>query len=396
MFHSILNSPSLRNLILLLTGTLPVLAGAAIVPALPAIAKNFSDYPQAELWVKSLVSMPGLIIAISAPFVRHWIEWFGKKSVIFTCTLLFILTGSSGYFFENNLPAMLAGRFFLGIAVAGIMVATTSLLTDYFQGPERSRYMGYQAACSGFAGVGTMLLASVISAWDWRLPFLIYTLASILLPGILLYLIQLPSSNKQPSISSDSIQQTTHKHTTLCYFLAATEVFILYAILTHLPFYAAQETTLDNTGAGLIVTLMLLVMSCTSLFYRYFYTKSSFSFIQIIGLIIISSGFLTLALLPSHFGLVLAMLKIGLGLGIIRPNVIMWSMENSTAQQRAKIMGMLTTCFFLGQFFSPLLTQPLLNLINYRGLFMVLSACLLSLCCLLIIYHKKMFKVRCV
>ena len=143
-----LNKTSIRNLTILLGGTLTVLAVATISPALPEMSRFFKDVPNADFLVRLVLTIPGLSIAISAPFIGLLLDRWGRKPVLILSVLLYGLTGTSGYVLET-LPAILIGRSLLGFAVAGIMIGFTTLIADYFSGEQRNKFMGYQGGVMG-------------------------------------------------------------------------------------------------------------------------------------------------------------------------------------------------------------------------------------------------------
>jgi hypothetical protein len=61
------------------------------------------------------------------------------------------------------------------------------------------------------------------------------------------------------------------------------------------------------------------------------------------------------------------------------PNANVWVMQLAPAEIRGKEIGRLTTFWFLGQFLSPLLLLPFLELFTQSQLFYVLAAILLGL-----------------
>ena len=48
----------------------------------------------------------------------------------------------------------------------------------------------------------------------------------------------------------------------------------------------------------------------------------------------------------------------GAAAGLLMPNLNLWTSELVSAAQRGRALGYLTTAFFLGQFFSPIVTLP--------------------------------------
>jgi MFS family permease len=91
------------------------------------------------------------------------------------------------------------------------------------------------------------------------------------------------------------------------------------------------------------------------------------------------------------------MLLAGLGMGLMIPNANIWVMQLAPAEVRGREIGRLTTFWFMGQFISPLLLLPFLNIISLSRLFYLLSALLLSLSLLFFIFsliHKGQIRTE--
>jgi MFS family permease len=57
----------------------------------------------------------------------------------------------------------------------------------------------------------------------------------------------------------------------------------------------------------------------------------------------------------------------GLGLGILMPNMTVWLSSAVADAGRGKALGWLSTSMFLGQFLSPIVTQPLTKALGLGG-----------------------------
>ena len=130
------------------------------------------------------VRVTALVVAISAPFAGILLDRWGRKPVLVAALILFGLAGTSGYFMDS-IYGILVGRAFLGLAVAGVLSGFTTLLTDYFSGVKLNKFMGYQAASIGIAGVIFPLIGGFLTELGWQFPFLTHLLAFLFIPGIL-------------------------------------------------------------------------------------------------------------------------------------------------------------------------------------------------------------------
>jgi len=63
----------------------------------------------------------------------------------------------------------------------------------------------------------------------------------------------------------------------------------------------------------------------------------------------------------------------GLGMGMMIPNTNMWVMKITPTEIRGKEIGKLTTFWFMGQFLSPIIIFPVLNILSLSSTFMLLA-----------------------
>ena len=67
--------------------------------------------------------------------------------------------------------------------------------------------------------------------------------------------------------------------------------------------------------------------------------------------------------------IIVSMLLVGFGIGFVWPNNNLWTLELASNQARGQVMGILTTCVFVGQFISPMAVDPVLQKLGQSGLF---------------------------
>lgn len=343
---------------LLAASTLTVMAGATIAPSLPTMQAYFSEIPNAEFWVRLVLTMPALFIVIGAPIAGQVVDWIGRKPLLTGAAILYGIAGGSG-FVLNSLLAILIGRSLLGLAVAGVMVSATTLIADYYQSDDRAEFMGLQAAFMGLGGVLFLSLGGVIADISWRLPFLIYLFAWLLLPAILLVLFE-PSrfqatSGADPAVSDRLPLQLL----AFVYGAALLMQIAFYLIPVQLPFYLQQIAQANATQSGLAIALATLMSAIASK--NYGWLKRRFSFIQILAIafLLMGMGYVGIGLVDSYGLVLLVLVPAGLGLGLLMPNLSVWTATEAPELLRGRALGGLTTFFFLGQFLSPVVSQPL-------------------------------------
>ena len=354
-------NPWFVKVTLLLASTLTVMAGATIAPSLPAMQTHFADVANVDFWVKLVLTVPALAIVIGSPIAGQMVDVIGRKPLLIGSAILYGLAGGSGFVLDS-LFAILGGRVLLGLAVAGVMVSATTLIADYFSGDQRANFMGLQAAFMGFGGVLFLSGGGFVADLNWRLPFLIYLFAWLLLP-LMVWSLYEPERASAPSHDSDNRSATLNrlpiKLLVTIYGAALLMQVVFYMIPTQLPFHLQQISGADATRSGLAIALATFFSAISSL--NYGKVKQHLNFINILALAftLMGLGYMGIGLVNTY-GLVLLMLiPTGLGLGLLMPNLNVWTSREVPDHLRGRALGGLTTFFFLGQFLSPVVTQPM-------------------------------------
>ncbi len=136
---------------LLAASVMTILGGAFLSPALPTIRTQFGDLANVDFLTRFIITLPALFIAANAPVAGYIVDRFGRMRVLAFSLILAGLAGGSGYI-APTLTTLLIGRALLGIAVAGIMTSTTTLIADYYSGLERAKFLGLQMGLLGISG----------------------------------------------------------------------------------------------------------------------------------------------------------------------------------------------------------------------------------------------------
>ncbi|MBE9033286.1 MFS transporter [filamentous cyanobacterium LEGE 11480] len=372
------------KLTLLLTSTLTIMAGATIAPSLPAMQTYFADVENAQFWVRLLLTVPALFIAIGAPIAGQLVDTLGRKSLLLVSALLYGAAGSSG-FILNSLFSMLVGRAFLGLAVAGIMVSSTTLIADYYQGEKRSSFMGLQAAFMSLGGVVFLSLGGAIAELNWRSPFLIYLFAWLLLPIMLVALYEPSHTTVIPTdhVQLPQVDQMPIKLLGLICGSALLLQIVFYMIPVQLPFYLAQLSGAGAAQSGLAIALATLFGAIASINYSRIKQRLSYFSILGLGFLLLGMGYCGIGLVGNYLMLLVALVPVGFGLGLLTPNLNLWTTSNVPAVFRGRALGWLTTCLFLGQFLSPIITQFFSQTLELKAIYGLTGVAIVTLSILL-------------
>jgi len=368
-----------RNATLLFISTLTIMSGATISASLPGIAARFAEVENVALLSRLVLTLPAVFIALFSPAAGFLVDRFGRKPLLLASLGLFAVAGASGLFLDT-LPGLLVGRAVLGIAVGGIMTATTALVGDLFQGAARDRYMGLQQAFVGIGGTIFLTGGGFLAEMHWRGPFLIYTVAILLVPAALAFLPE--PQRARPARSATGEDRLDGRSTALLALLflaAAVNMIAFYMIPTQLPFYLAALGLPAPSLAGAAIGAGQLVGVVSALAFAPF--RRLLGIMGVFGLGFVSAGlsFLLLAMAESYAGVLVAMAVSGICMGTIMPNFAAAAMLLAPPALRGRISGLLVSSIFAGQFLSPILSQPLISASGYGGAYATMGAGVLVL-----------------
>lgn len=351
--------------------------------------------------VRLVLTVPALFVVIGAPIAGLMVDRWGRKPLLVVSIPLYGLAGSSGFLLES-LSSILVARALLGLAVAGIMTSVTTLIADYYTGSARAQFLGLQAAVMGLGGVITLSAAGFLAGIAWNNPFLIYLFAFAVLPFAALSLYEPESADTRkgvpvphatpedcvceayrirsafaaglqdaPAAPRMELPQTGKtggglnaarlplKLLSLIFGTVLLVQVIFFMIPAQLPFYLENLSNANTLQSGLALASFTLFTAVAALMYGKVREKMGITSIVVVAFGLMGIGYVV-AGLAGGYGQVLVGLAIGgAGFGLMMPNLNVWLTSVVPEELRGRALGGFTTFVFLGQFISPLLSQPL-------------------------------------
>ncbi len=378
---------------LLITSSMAVLGGATLAPALPAIQAQFSDLPNVQFLVRLVLTLPALLIAITAPGAGYIVDRFGRKKVLVASVVLSGLAGLSG-FFALSMPAILIGRAFLGIATAGLMISTTTLITDYYSGAVRATFLGLQAGFMGIVGTILLIVVGFLADGSWNSPFLIYLLPFPILLFVLFILFEpqlearctetsatigepgscvgesVSLEGRVPAFAADA-EPLPVKLLMFTYGTIFLVQIIFYIIPIQLPFYFQNLSGASASQSGVAISTMSFVFALSSILYGKIAARLDRITLLVIAMTLIGLGYTFIAMASGLVLLYAGLIAAGVGIGLMIPNLYVWLASEAPPALRGRVLGGFTTALFLGQFLSPILSQPVTIAYDVRAVFLL-------------------------
>ncbi|AEH39244.1 MFS transporter [Halopiger xanaduensis] len=352
---------------LLLATTLVALSGGIVNPILPAIENAFPNVPNAGTLAQLVSTLTGLIIAIFAPIIGVLVDRYGRKSILVGSIIIYGIGPSLAYFLDS-LYLILATRVFLGIAVAGIMVSSTTLIADYFSGKRRETVMGWQGAMMPFGAAVAMVAGGVIADLNWRTAFLTYLVAFLMLPLVVRYIDEPDIDTNGEETSLPSLTEVREILSGLpLAFLAGVYLTMFIGMIGYnqinveIPFYLQTVTSVSGTMTGIAIAAVSVAAGLVSL--NFDRIRERLHPVAIIACIFAAAGvgFLIAGLTGSYWIIVVGIIIAGAGLILLTPTMNYWVASRITEQYRGRALSGVTTTQFLGMFMSPIAAQPLIS-----------------------------------
>lgn len=353
-----------RNFILILIGNaLLFMVYNMQVPVLPLFGKQLGLTPaQIGIFVGAIM--------FAALVTRLFVPWFsGKfsKKVLLVVGILLYLLASVGYPLLGSFGLLVLLRLFNGL---GHGITTTYFATsaaDELPANKIGEGMGY-------FGIGTMVTASLAPllalAIAQRVSFAAFFVTCI---GILFFaMLAILGTTRSPRSAA---KPTTKAPVFDCQFIPQCSlVFILgvlmSGVMTFTPIYAqAQHLT--------AISWFFFVAAIAGVVIRPIVGRSFDQrgprLVLFISTVLLTMGLVMIAIISSNWLLIVAGIFYGVADGAIYPTLQAWVFKVTTLDNRDTATGMFLNSYDLGMGLGAVVLGGLVELLQYQGMFWVLS-----------------------
>ncbi len=334
---------------ILLLSMLTIMAAAAIAPMLGILREYFSDV--SDLSIRLILTLPQILIIPSSLAAGRLSKTISKRRLLIAGLILYITGGLSGGL-THSIVTLLIFRAVLGIGIGIIFPITTSLVSDFFTGDERTRMMGLSTALNNFGGVIATLLTGILAINSWRPPFLIYSLAVIVLVCVIVWI---PDVKKEQTTHHESPEDSaSHGYTGRI----ITGIFVLNIIFYTIPSTTSMIIHRLSLGGSIFCGSMLAIQNFCSfssgvLFKRIFSVLSHA--VRYVSMILMGAGFILFSIYHTRSVLVISLVLIGTGFGILTPYYFLEISNATTGHRRVVTLSWASCAMFLGQFLNPVM-----------------------------------------
>ncbi len=331
-----------------------ILANSVISPNIPDILADLGQPSDRAGLLVSISPLPGIFMA---PVVGLLADRFGRRRILLPCLVLFGFAAMAAAL-APTFELLLAARFVQGIGGAGLVNLAVVIISDNWDGLERTKRIGQNSAVLTVCLAVIPSIAGLIGErFGWRYAVGIGVLAlPIAVAGVFVL------DDVRPGLTTTYADQlraslrVIRQPQLLTFFLSGVLLFVVVfgVFLTALPVHLEEDFGLAAGSRGLLLSVSAVGSTVAA-----FNLGRIRSVTSIRPLLVGSCGFVALAaaavaLAPSVAVMIPALLLYGVGDGIAIPALQDLASAAAPTAQRAAVIAVWVSCVRLGQFLGPL------------------------------------------
>lgn len=358
--HPVTGRPAGRAqaLVLLFSSCLSILGAVLLAPVLPLIEDAFADTPGVSALVPITLTVPALVIGLTAMVAGRIVDRFGRKRLLVWALVAYAVFGTAPLWLPT-LTLIVASRALVGLTEAAIMTCCTTLLADYFHGSQRERYFGLQVVFTTISATIFFGLGGALGSASWRAPFWLYAVSLPLAVLAARYVWQPEGLPRDRSAHLVPLPWATLRRPVIVTLVGG---LIFYVLIVELSFKLDDLGVVATSTIGLVSAIASLG-TATGAFLFGRLARRGPGFTIPLAFLFSGVGLFGLGLAQSVPLVALTAVVTGFGNGLLLPSLLSWALVSLNVQQRGRGTGVWTSALFIGQFVCPLVVLALSGVI---------------------------------
>ena len=340
---------------LLLPITLSAMAIVLLAPNLPALLQEFASVEHHEYWVPMVLTVPALCVALFSPMAGILGDRFGRRRLLLAAFLVYAVVGIAPVFLRD-LGWIIVSRVAVGLAEAMIMVLSTTMIGDYFEGPARDRWLAGQTAMASISALLFLNVGGFLGRFGWRAPFWVYGSALLMFVLVLLFTWE-PARRDSPDaeIAQRDASSAGFPWLRMTGIIAIT-VFgsvLFYTAQIQSPIGLTQFGITDPARIGFLTSLASIGVPVGTYVYSRVGSKLPIASLLLIEFTLLAIGFLLMSRSGAPSGFLAGCFINQFGAGMLLPSLLVWAISGLPFEVRSRGAGLWTGAFSVGQFLCP-------------------------------------------
>jgi MFS family permease len=349
---------ALRMIVLLAA---PVFAGMvqlAVIPAQTGMASYFSAQGiDGAFAAQNVMTISAPVMAFGAPLIGWLAGRVGKRRTLLVSLLVYGVTGVAGAY-APELYSLLATRLVLGLAAAGFITASVSLIGDYYADEAtRGRLLGWYAIVGGGGSLVILYLAGVMTkARGWQAPFYMYAAA---FPIFVMALFLIKDVRRDVKVEAGSTASDSIWGAWPIFALIILISISMYAVTIQGTYLMAEDGITDQTTQSAVIMMATIGSMAGAYLFRFVRPALGFHLVLALTWGLLALGNIGFASTANAYLLGVFAILSGASSGLMQPLTQTTVLNMVTPAASARAMGMALGCIFLGQFIHPFVMTPL-------------------------------------
>ena len=342
----------------LLVMSLTMACNSALAPILAEVGKFFPDASDSAIQiVLTLINLTTLPMMLIEPAFESKIT---KRDIALIGTVLMLIGGLMPQVLNSQLWMLYAASIVIGAGLSLVVVVSSSLISDYFTGIEKSRVMGFQSI---FVSIGGTIIAKGSGMFTamagWKRGYLVFM---ICVPIILIVALTVPKGTvvqKEESGEKAGISGSMIYFGALCLI---TGIFVA-TFNTNIAMYIDRKGIGDASTAGTVASIMQvigilggLVLGNTVKLFKRFTIGAS--------ILMMAAGTAMVGFSTSLPVICIGAAVVGFGFAIRNPGAVTFAANMVPAAQASLAIAIVSATYNVGNFVSAYVVNPVANMLG--------------------------------
>jgi MFS family permease len=347
-----------------------IMATTLVTPATPDIVDDFGVGRAGVGLLLAAATAPGIVLA---PIIGVLSDRYGRRQTVVPCLVVFGLAGGMAAF-APSFEVLLALRLLQGVGSAGLINLAVVIIGDHWEGTERARMIGRNAAAlTASIAVLPPLGGLLAGLGGWRWTFAPYWIGLLTALGVLRYL---GASERGEGSLGQQLRRTTPYLRLPVVIGSMGMAFILFvvifgAFLTVLPVHLKDDFDVSAGFRGLVLGVPAVPSTIMALNLGRFRARFGTGPILVFGSLAIGGGLAILAAAPTLPLLMLGPVVYGFGEGLMIPTLQDAVASAPPASSRGAVVASFVGVTRLGQTVGPVVAAAGLVAFSSDAVFLV-------------------------
>lgn len=323
-------------------------------PALAAVQRTFGVAPDVAGMLLTVFTLPGLLLT---PLGGYLADRIGRRGILLSSLVLFAGAGAAALCVES-FEHLVVVRLVQGIGAASLGALNVTLISDFFDGHDRARLLGFNHSVLSIGTAVLPVLSGWLAAASWRLPFALPMLGVIVAAGVLMF-IPPQSSARTSDIDTFSSAETHRRELALLLGISVATYAVLFG--PFLNYLQERIRVLESQGSvlyeriGMMVGLMSVATTLGALSVGRLSQRFPLHVLLIVACVLYTAAQVLFVVIPTYTLLVIPTMLFGLAQALNQPVVQSLVARLAPPERRGTVLSINRTAALLGQTVGPLL-----------------------------------------